>query len=227
RRVEVVGMAESVKEGVFAIYKHQPDLVFLDIEMPEENGFRLFDYFKSVDFEVIFTTAYRNYAIEAIRVAALDYLLKPITFIDLRDSLARLERKAGNPKPQQRIEELLHQLGGKDERYGKLAIPTFDGYVMEKMNHILYCEADQNYTNIFTLRGDRIMVSKPLGYIEEQLPPALFFRIHKSYLVNLSFIRSYSRKDSSHVVLENGEELPVATRRTEEFLRVLTNQKQE
>jgi two-component system LytT family response regulator len=224
-KLQVVDSVSSVKEGVFSIYKHQPELVFLDIEMPEENGFRLFDYFKTIDFEVVFTTAYRNYAIDAIKVAAFDYLLKPINFIDLRDTIARIEKKTEKASPQERIEELINQLGGGQDPYGKIAIPTFDGYVMERVGHILYCEADQNYTRIFTLRGDSILVSRPLGYLEEQLPTDLFFRIHKSYLVNMNFIKTYSRKDCSHVVLENGVNLTVATRRVEDFLKVLTSRR--
>jgi two-component system LytT family response regulator len=222
-QVEVVGEADGAKSGAIVIHKHHPDLVFLDIEMPDENGFRLFDYFHKIEFQVIFTTAYKNYAIEAIKVAALDYILKPINFIDLRDAIERFKTKENDKSPHQKIEELLHNIHPVEDRYGKIPIPTFDGYSLEKINHILYCEADQNYTRVYTLRGETLMVSRSLGFLEEQLPKDIFFRIHKSYLVNLNFVKTYSRKDGNHIVLENGTNLSIASRRNEAFLQVLTN----
>lgn len=222
-QVEVVGEADGAKAGAIVIYKEKPNLVFLDIEMPEENGFQLFNYFQNFEFEVIFTTAYKNYAIEAVKVAALDYILKPINFIDLRDAIERYKVKESEKSSQQRIEKLLHNINPVEDRHGKIPIPTFDGFALEKINHILYCEADQNYTRVYTLRGETIMVSRSLGFMEEQLPKDIFFRIHKSYLVNLNFIKTYSRKEGNHIVLENGISLSVASRRNEAFLQVLTN----
>ena len=220
--IEVLADADSVKEGVFAIYKHRPELVFLDIEMPEENGFQLFKYFRDISFEVIFTTAYKNYTIEAIKVSALHYLLKPISYNELREALDLFGKRRLANNSNERISKLVSSLNPYTDALGKIALPTLDGFQMEKINHILYCEADQNYTRIHTIRGDSLLVSKPLGQMEELLPAEIFFRVHKSYLVNMHFIRSYSKAGGHHILLENGTKLDVATRRNEEFIRALT-----
>ncbi len=221
-KIKIQQLADSVKEGVFAINKHRPDIVFLDIEMPEENGFKLFDYFDIYDFEVIFTTAYKQYAIDAIKFAALDYLLKPINYIDLRDVLTRLEKKQSKSSNTDQIEAFLSNLNNDSGNFTKIALPTLDGFQLEKVNNIVYCQAEETYCKIFTNRNEAILVARTLKNIEELLPEELFFRIHKSYLVNMNYIKSYSKTDGYKIILENGTELDVATRRNEEFLKALT-----
>ncbi|MEI6574646.1 MAG: LytTR family DNA-binding domain-containing protein [Bacteroidota bacterium] len=222
-KIQVVATAKSVKEAVFLIYKHQPELVFLDIEMPEESGFKLFDYFKQVDFAVIFTTAYKNYAIEAVKVSALDYLLKPINFIDLQSAFQNYEKKQLSFTSNDKIVKLFSTLNHTHDPWGKIAFPTFDGYNVERINHVLYCEADQNYCHVHTIQGDNFLVSKSLGDLETMLPVEVFFRIHKSFLVNMNYVRSYSKTDGFQIKLENGTLLTVAQRRNEEFLKALTS----
>lgn len=221
-KIKILFSADSVKEGVFAINKFNPDLVFLDIEMPEENGFKLFDYFDMYNFEVIFTTAYKQYAIDAIKFAALDYLLKPINFIDLRDVLTRLEKKESKTSNNAQIEAFLSNLNNDPGNFNKIALPTLDGYQLEKVNNIVYCQAEENYCKIFTNRNEVILVARTLKNIEELLPEEIFFRIHKSHLVNMNYIKSYSKSDGYKIMLENGIELDVATRRNDEFLKALT-----
>jgi two-component system, LytTR family, response regulator len=224
-RVKIVYSAVSVKDGVFAIHKYNPELVFLDIEMPEENGFKLFEYFEKITFGVVFLTAYKNYAIDAIRYAALDYLLKPLDYIDLLDVISRYEKKMKENTFTDRIRVLMSNLNSGADIQAKIALPTLKGYVMEKINNIVYCEADENYTKIFTVSGQPIIVSKTMKVVEELLPPEYFFRIHKSYIVNLNYVRSYDRSEGHRITLENGTVLDVATRRTDEFLKVLTRKK--
>ncbi len=221
-KVKIIASVESVKEGVFAIHKLHPDLVFLDIEMPGENGFKLFDYFDQTPFSVIFTTAYHNFAIDAVKVAALDYLLKPINYADLQEAISLFEKKKARGISPDHIEKLLSSLNSSTDPKGKIALPTFTGYQLEKINSIVYCEADQNYTKIITIRDETILVSKPISYLEDILPQDIFFRIHKSYLVNLNFIKEYNRSEGFQVVLENGITLDVATRRNQDFLKALT-----
>ena len=221
-KIKILFLADSVKEGVFAINKYNPDLVFLDIEMPEENGFKLFDYFDIYNFEVIFTTAYKQYAIDAIKFAALDYLLKPINFIDLRDVLTRLEKKQSKTSNNVQIEAFLSNLNNDPGNFNKIALPTLDGFQLEKVNNIVYCQAEENYCKIFTNRNEVILVARTLKNVEELLPEEIFFRIHKSHLVNMNYIKSYSKSDGYKIKLENGIELDVATRRNEEFLKALT-----
>jgi len=221
-KIKVIESVESVKEGVFAIHKHHPDLVFLDIEMPGENGFKLFDYFDNIPFSLIFVTAYQNFAIDAIKVAALDYILKPVSYTDLQTAITLYEKKKVKGISQEHIEIFLNSLNPLPDSKGKVALPTFTGYQLEKVNAIMYCEADQNYTKIFINRGETILVSKPISYLEEILPEDTFFRIHKSHLVNLNYIKSYNRTEGFQITLDDGTILDVATRRNQDFLKALT-----
>ena len=221
-KLKVVALAESVKEGVYAVHKFKPDIVFLDIEMPVENGFKLFDYFDSITFETVFLTAYKSYAIDAIRFAAFDYLLKPLDYMELAAVVDRYEKKKKDENNNARIQTLLSNLNIGADISSKIALPTLTGFQMEKISHIIYCEADENYTKIFTVRGDFVLVSRTLKVVEEMLPPQYFFRIHKSFLVNMNFVKSYNRIDGHKILLENGVELEIATRRNEEFVKALT-----
>ncbi|OFX21553.1 MAG: hypothetical protein A2041_02490 [Bacteroidetes bacterium GWA2_31_9b] len=221
-KIKVLHSASSVKEGVFAINKSNPDIVFLDIEMPEENGFKLFEYFDIINFEVIFTTAYKQYAIDAIKFSALDYLLKPINYIDLRDVLIRLEKKQKKSSNTAQIEAFLSNINNEPGNFNKIALPTLDGFQLQKVSNIVFCQAEENYTKIFTNRNEAILVARTLKNIEEMLPAEIFFRIHKSYLVNMNYIKSYSKIDGYKLTLENGVTLDVATRRNEDFIKALT-----
>lgn len=225
-QISIVYLASNVQEGVAAINKYNPRLVFLDIEMPGENGFKLFDYFTSYNFEVIFTTAYKQYAIDAIKYSALDYLLKPINYIDLKDVLKRLEEKKDKLTPNAQIEAFLSNMNANSAEFNKIALPTMEGYELERVNNIVYCQAEENYTKIVTNRNEAILVAKTLKNIENLLPDKMFFRIHKSYLVNLNYIKSYSKVQGYKITLENGVKLDVATRRNDEFLRALTRKNQ-
>ena len=221
-KINVLAKSESLKEGVFAIYKYNPDLVFLDIEMPVENGFKIFDYFQQINFSVVFTTAYKEYALKAIKVAALDYILKPIGVEDLKETITLYEKRQVSGIPIESIEKLINVLNPVSTTIAKVALPTFQGFQIEKVNAIIYCEADQNYTKVHTIDGGVLLISKPLKAIESLLPANLFYRIHKSHLVNLNYIRSYSRAEGFHIVLEDGTKLDVATRRNDDFIRALT-----
>lgn len=220
-RIKVVGKAISVKEGVQMINDHNPDLVFLDIQMPEENGFKLFNYFNQVRFSVIFTTAYQEFAIKAFKVAALDYILKPVSPEDLNIAIKLHEKRHLSGISLESIEILVNALNPGSLNIGKIALPTFKGFQIEKINDIMYCVADLNYTRVFTVNGGEVIVSKQLNTIESLLPEKLFYRIHKSHLVNLNYIKSYNRTDGLNIVLENGTKLVVSVRRKEDFLRVL------
>lgn len=221
-KLQVVCLAASVQDAVQAIHKYNPGLVFLDIEMPGENGFKLFDYFDQYTFEVIFTTAYKQYAIHAIKHAALDYLLKPVNFADLQEAVQKLEKKIQVASRQARIETLLSNLSMGSDIMSKVALPTLTGYQMERINNIMYCEADENYTRIHLVPCEVVVVPKTLKIIQELLPSETFFRVHKSYLVNLNYVKKYTKTDGHLITLEDGTVIDVAARRNEEFIRALT-----
>ena len=221
-RVNVVGMSDSVKSAVELIKENKPDMVFLDIEMPEENGLELFSYFKEIDFSIVFTTAYQQYAINAIKYAALDYILKPISQIELGAAITKLEKKdKANRNTTMHIEALLHNINLESENFNKIMLPTRDGYELEKIRNIMYCKADKNYCEIYTV-SNIIIVSKPLKYVVELLPKELFFRIHKSYYVNQNYIKSLSRTDGDHLVLENNTNLPISSGHYKELVEKMS-----
>src|SRR6056297_814277 len=139
-QISIVFLASNVQEGVMAINKYNPKLVFLDIEMPEEDGFKLFNYFNYYNFEVIFTTAYKQYAIAAIKCSALAYLLKPINYIDLKEVLKRLEEQHKKLTPQTQIETFRSNINSDSSEFNKIALPTLEGFELEKMNNIIYCQ---------------------------------------------------------------------------------------
>lgn len=223
-KLEVIALADSVEAGVLAINKHLPDIVFLDIEMPGEDGFKLFDYFKKVNFEVIFTTAFDHYAIDAIKTSAIDYILKPVNFIDLKSALDQFESQNHQKSRNERLETLLGNMNSGKDFSLKIALPTMTGFRMVKIHHIMYCQSESNYTRIFILNEADILVTKTLKLITELLPQLMFFRIHKSYHINLNYVKQYINVDGHHILLDDGTRLEVAFRRVDDFVKVLTSQ---
>lgn len=219
-KFNIVEKCNSVDFGVLAIEKHEPELVFLDIQMPDKNGFELFRYFEVIKFEVIFTTAYNQFAIKAIKRSALDYLLKPINHIDLSESLKKLERKNKGSFAQKKLSLLLENLNVNDQNVNKIAFPTLEGFELIHTNQILYCKAQNNYCIIKKIDGITHMVSKTLKYVENILPVNSFKRIHKSYVINLNFAVRYN-KTNKEVELTAGEKLPVSFRKEDEFINAI------
>lgn len=214
----------SVDAAVMAIKKYEPELVFLDIQMPEKNGFELFKYFDTINFEVIFTTAHNKFALNAIKRSALDYLLKPISHIDLSDAVKKFERKNAGSFAQKKLSLLLENLNVNDQNVHKIAFPTLEGFELIHTNQILYCKADSNYCCIKKIDGFTKTATKTLKFVEEILPTNTFKRIHKSYVINLNYVVRYHRSNKE-IELTNGEKLPVSFRKEEEFLHAILQNK--
>lgn len=221
----VVAKCESVDESICAIDQFQPHLVFLDIQMPDKNGFQLFKELKKVNFEVIFTTAHSEFAIEAIKLSALDYLLKPINYIDLLEAVKKFENKVDKLSQFDKFALLIENLDYGNAELSKIAFPTEHGFELVKINSILYCEADSNYCTIVCLGGKKITLSKTLKHVEELLPSSIFQRIHKSYLVNLNFVKRFTKSNELLIELANGETLPVSVRQKENFINAIVQKK--
>lgn len=217
----VCGLCESIDEAVIAIESFQPDLVFLDIQMPNKNGFELFKEIKEINFEVIFTTAHSEYAIEAIKRSALDYLLKPINYIDLLGAVTRFENKSKKESQQKQFKVLLENIDTGDVAHKKIAISTDTGIEFVKYNYIIFLEAQNNYTKLILIDGTSIVASKTLKYFEELLPSELFFRIHKTYLINMNFVKRFFKIDDFQIELTTGYKLPVSIRKKESFLNAI------
>jgi two-component system LytT family response regulator len=218
----VCGLSESIDDAIIAIETYQPALVFLDIQMPNKNGFELFKEVKEINFEVIFTTAHSEYAIEAIKRSALDYLLKPINYIDLLGAVTRYENKSKKESQEKQFNVLLENIDTGDVAHKKMAISTETGIEFVKFNSIIYLEAQKYYTKINLLDGTSIIASKTLKSFDELLPSELFFRIHKSYLINMNFVKRFYKIDDFLVELTSGEKLPLSYRKKNEFISAIT-----
>ena len=215
--VKVLATNTDAKNGLLLIDELQPQLVFLDVEMPHLNGFDMLKKLEPVNFETIFVTAYSHYAVEAFEHHATGYITKPINTEKLiaavNTATKRIEEKSINKN----LFSLLEQ-NTKKATPDKIPLSTSNGLIFVKLAEILYCESSGNYTNFYLSEGKKIMVSRQLGEYEKLLPEINFTRIHDKYIINLSFIKEYIKGSGGDVVLENGKELPVASRRKEEFL---------
>lgn len=221
----VLALCESVDDAIDAIEKFNPELVFLDVQMPNKNGFQLFKELNKINFEVIFTTAHSEFAIDAIRCSALDYLLKPINYIDLLATVKKYESKLNKAFQQEKLMLLIENLDTGNSAFNKIALPTETGFELVKTNAILYCEADSNYCKIVCLDGKKIVLSKTLKFIEELLPTSVFQRIHKSYLVNLNYVTRFNKTNELLVELSTGQTLPVSIRKKEDFINAIIQKK--
>lgn len=217
--VEIVAQCDSGKDAIKEIHALDPDVVFLDIDMPYINGFDLLEMVPDVDFEVIFTTAYDQYAIQAFRISAVDYLLKPIDADALKDAVekVRILREKGDTSKQ--IGFLIQQLKDlENNTVRKVALPTFDGLEFIQMDDILYCQSDGAYSHVFFRDGSKMYISKTLRYLEDALCNFHFFRVHNSYIVNLNHVKKYTKTDGGLLIMSNGEKVRVSRSKKDELL---------
>lgn len=219
---EVVGKAGSAKDAYKLITETKPQLVLLDIEMPNGTGFDLLEMFDQIFFEVIFTTAFDQYALKAIKFCALDYLLKPIDIKELIQSIHKAGERLGNQNDKGNFSHLLTNLKHKNSPTNKLALPTHEGLVFIVVQNIIRCVAEGNYTSIFFKDGKRIMTTRKIKDFEELLADHQFFRVHRSHLVNLNYIEKYFKGDGGYVVMVDGSSIDVARRKKEDFLERLS-----
>jgi two-component system, LytTR family, response regulator len=215
--IKVINICYNGPSALDAIMEDHPQLVFLDIEMPEMNGFELLSILKDIHFQLIFTTSYDQYAIKAIRFSALDYLLKPIDREELQNAISKVESKLVHPLPEQ-LEILLQKMGQPAKSLNKLAIPTLEGLHMIPVDSIISCSSDSNYT-ILTMRpNQKLVVSRTLKEIEEMLEEYSFLRIHHSHLVNLKEITRYVKGEGGYVVMSDGSAIDVSRSRKDSLL---------
>ncbi|WP_462220017.1 LytR/AlgR family response regulator transcription factor [Ferruginibacter sp.] len=219
-QVKVVAEAANGQEALLLIQHHKPQLIFLDIEMPKMNGFEMLNELPEKDFHIIFTTAYDQYAIKAIKYAAFDYLLKPIDIQELQEAISNVETRENNQTKKQ-VELLQQNMLHPKKQLNKLAIPTLEGLLFFDINDIIHLEANSNYTNIYFTNKTKITASKTLKEFEELLPEDIFFRTHHSHLINLNYIKRYIKGDGGQIELQNGSYVDVARRKKEEFLKAI------
>ena len=218
--IEVIAKCVSAKEGIIAIKKHKPRLIFLDVEMPWMNGFEMLEVLDHIDFCIIFTTAYDKFAAKAFRISAVDYLLKPVDAEDLKTAVHKAEEKILSSTGEVNIQNLLHNIKQPAQQQ-KIALPNRDGYEFAQVNSILYCSAQGAYTKVIFSDKHSLLISKTLGDIEEILPPEIFIRIHHSTIVNLNAVTHYIRTDGGYVVMNTNEKLMVSKARKDVLLEKL------
>ena len=220
--VTVVATAMTADEGENIIKKYKPDVVFLDIQMPGKNGFQLLQSLPRLDFEIIFVTAYDQYGIQAVKWAALDYLLKPIKIEELQAAVNKAAEKNGQKKQNAQLQNLIHILkhnSSKEDQ--RIALPSFKETRFVKTGSIIRCESINNYTTFYLSNAEKIMVSKPIYEYEELLADYGFIRCHQSHLVNKKFIKSWLKKEGDLLLLEEGTEVPVSRQKKEMVKRLL------
>lgn len=218
--VSILALCDSGEAGIKAIATFQPDVVFLDIEMPKMNGFEMLESIKDIQFEVVFTTAYDQFAIKAFRYSAINYLLKPIDPDDIMATVARLKGKISSPSRDQM--ELLFQslLSKQNQQVDRIALSTHDGLNFVQTKDIAYCKADSNYTNVVMANGQNILVAKTLKELDETLSGKDFFRVHHSYLVNINHISKFVRGDGGYIVMHDKTEITISRSKRDEFFQL-------
>lgn len=223
----VIGEAGSVPEAVREIHQHNPDLIFLDIEMPGYSGLQLLEFFnpQQVTFDIIFVTAFNEYAIQAFKISAFDYLLKPVNTEDLKQTLERYELMQHKQKLIERI-GLLKESFVNEKAPTQIAISSLQGMDFIQLTNIITLEASGNYTTIILANGDNIVSSKPLGEFEELLKNNTnFFRAHRSHIINLNHVRKLSSKEGDLIILNREIEVPLSRYRKKEFESAISNYK--
>lgn len=221
--VKISGSYKSVGEGIDAINTLQPGLVFLDVQIGNETGFDLLKQLNKKNFELIFTTAFEKYAVQAFKFSAVDYLLKPVDPDDLKQAVDKLKEKISRDESSKKMEVLLHNLKNIQGVAKRIGIPTINGLVFLSVSDIIRCQSDVNYTTIFSKDKSKLMVAKTLKEFEELLTEYNFFRVHNSHLINLACIKSYNKGKGGYVTMIDNSEVEVSTRRKEEFMKVLAD----
>jgi len=215
--VKILGSYTSGKEGLAAINSLQPNLVFLDIEMPWMNGFEVLQKVAHLNFDVIFITAYDTYAIKAFRFSAIDYLLKPIQHQLLVNAIEKVKKKNNHNLPYEQLDTLLHNMKNNAEN-NRVVFSTSEGLEIVEIKDIVRCQSDNNYTYIYLSSGEHIFLSKTLKEVEQMIQSSTFIRVHQSHLVNINFIKRFVKGDGGYLLLKDDKQVSVSKSRREQLM---------
>lgn len=223
-KITQILQAEDLISGINIIKDEAPNIVFLDIEMPEHSGLEILNFIEKElhNFEIIFTTAYNDYAIQAFQLSAIDYLLKPVRADQVKAAVDKAIKFLGASKIDRRLEELKKSFA--DNNFSKLGLPVADGIKFVDFKDIVMLEADGMYTKISTLKDPEILISKPLKYFVDILTKqTIFYKPHRSYLINLTFIKEYIKKDGGYIVMDNDKSVSISKDKKDEFLTIVNS----
>ena len=218
--VEVTGIYHNGVEALTAILQRQPDLVFLDVEMPKMNGFEMLEQLPQVNFDIIFTTSYDQYALKAIRFSAIDYLLKPIDRNELQKAVQKIVQRSQRTISKQ-VEVLMQRIHQPSKSITKIALPTMEGLQMIPVDSIISCESDGNYTTLLLKAGKKLIVSALIKDIEEMLEDHFFARVHRSYLVNLNEVEKYVKGEGGYLIMSDNSTVDVSRGKKEMLMKKL------
>jgi two-component system, LytTR family, response regulator len=218
--VDIVDQADCVEKGVKSINYNNPDLVFLDIQMPDGTGFDLLKKLKDQNFKLVFTTAFEEYAIKAFKFSAIDYLLKPIDPEDLVKTITKIERIIEDENNQIKLKALLENIETISTEVKKIVLKTAESIHIVKVKDIIRCESSSNYTSFFFRDGKKLLVSKTLKEFDEMLSDYGFFRVHQSHLVNTQYITSFEKSDGGFLAMSDDSKIPVSYRKKESLLKL-------
>lgn len=221
KRITAIFEADNLINGVELIKAEQPEIVFLDIEMPNHSGLEILEFVNKEDynFEIVFTTAYNEYAIQAIQLSALDYILKPVSAGKVKAAVDKVVEFLGKSKINKRLEELKETF--RSNTFSKIGLPVNDGISFVSFDDIILMEAEGMYTHIHTV-NEKMLISKPLRYFVEMLQNIdLFYRPHRSFLVNLKYIKKYVKSDGGYIVMDNDKSVSLSKDKTEEFMQLM------
>ncbi len=222
--VKVLGAYNDPVEGMEALKKDKPDLALLDIEMPGMTGLELLQRMPDAEFEVIFVTAYNQYALNAIKLSAIDYLLKPVDPTELENAMQKVGQRLKNKRTIEQVDVLINLMGKEENKHGihqnhKIALPTFDSIVYAEMSCVLRVEAEKNYCNFHFLDRKPLLIAKNIGIYEESLDGYDFMRVHRSHIVNLRHVTEFLRHDGGGLKMKNGDVVEISGQKREEILR--------
>lgn len=220
--VTILKECKNIIEAKTEILKQSPQLVFLDIEMPHGNAFDLLEQWDEINFEIIFITAYSDYAVQAFSMSASHYLLKPLDINELKKSVNEVSQNLENKTQLHRAQILMNNLQAKEVKDKKLVLPLIDGFEILKVAEILYCEAQDNFTIFHTTDGRKMMICRNLKFYDHALSDFGFSRIHRSTLINMEYLKKYIKGKGGTVILENGKQLTVSNGKKEEFLKSIS-----
>ncbi|MDZ7743206.1 MAG: LytTR family DNA-binding domain-containing protein [Bacteroidota bacterium] len=221
--VEILAEADGYKSGLKTIRDHKPDVIFLDIQMPDGSGFKLLEDLGEINFEIIFTTAYDQFAIKAIKYSALDYLLKPIIPEELNSAIEKLAQKKKKGNLNKNVNVLLSNIKDKADEPRKIILSTSEKIHVVNIGEIIRCESDNYYTRFFFTDGSKLLISKTLKENEELLSEHNFIRPHKSHLVNIRYIKSFNRNEGGYIFMTDGSKIPVSRRKRESVIDMINH----
>ena len=220
--VEVVGLASNVEEAVHLIKTEQPDVVFLDIELQTGTGFDVLEQVSNINFEVIFTTAFEQYAIKAVKFSSLDYLLKPIDLDELQTAVEKAQSQKNQIVYKKQLETLMLNLKQQKPKLNKICLATGEGFEFIEITDILYCKAEGSYTAFILKNSDKLLVSKNLKEYENLLLEQDFMSVHNSFLINLKEVKKYIKSDGGYIIMNNNDNVSISRSKKDGFIQVMS-----